>query len=125
MQTISCELAKRLDKLGVKRNSSFLHGIDGDILSKRTMCSINKYFSATPDNLYPAYTLDEVLEMLPESIEDEFALEVDKNSKIYYFYYLNPLDKTAIYFDTNPAEAAGYLLVWCIESGHVKAEDLK
>jgi hypothetical protein len=77
-----------------------------------------------------AYTLDEILDMLPDSIS-KYHLYIDKNDEEYDINYaqwhsidIGYVDLASIQNNTNPAEAAGQLLAWCIEHGYVKPEKL-
>jgi len=85
-----------------------------------------------------AYTLDEILSMLPKSIK--FHHFIRRKSKEFATCYLNlnygiDEDKCRVglrdgadilieFIYENPADAAGRLLAWCIKNGHVKVEDL-
>jgi len=98
MKTISAEIYSELTKLGLKN--------------------------------VKAFTLDEMLELLPFTI-GMCGLVVEKTiTSEYVCGYFNALTVFAsLSFihkikSKNPAEAAGKLLVWCIENGHVKVEDL-
>jgi len=79
-----------------------------------------------------ACTLDEILDMLPDSIETyRYALVMEKISesayKCGYFDGLNAYENLKYFHSVeskNPADAAGRLLAWCIKNGYVKVEDL-
>ena len=87
-----------------------------------------------------AYTLDEILSMLPKSIKfHHFILRKDKEFATYllnidYCIYehkcqcriclRDDADILIEFVHENPADAAGKLLIWCIKNGHVKVEDL-
>jgi hypothetical protein len=173
MQTISYELAKRLYELGVKKQSSYMHlstpscyksgnqnattfvqtefylYYDGEKVYYLYPQDINLFGNNGFGGAYPAYTLDEILEIeiLPKNIytncDDK---QYGSNSDVVYHLNLTTLDKYTYYIgygcigctavapgdgcylagfsSENPAEAAGELLAWCIENGHVKVEDL-
>ena len=78
-----------------------------------------------------AYTLDEILDMLPSSIvinQQRFDLIIEKltekttNQHWYAFSYNGSSDAATVY--KTATEAAGQMLIWCIKNGHVKVEDL-
>jgi len=87
------------------------------------------------DHYFPAYSLGEILEVLPEAIKipcpnisnayHEYRLQLCKNNSNYLFAYhwedgsLRDFYNSAVYYK-NPAEAAGQLLVWCVENGYVE-----
>jgi hypothetical protein len=121
MRTISFEIVEKLKNLGVKRKSYI---------------DVGKEWT-------PYYTLDEILEMLPANIKD-YNAPCGKKGVIFYvltltksnYYCISydctggcetcPCEKECITFTDkeNPTEAAGKLLAWCIENGHVKPEEL-
>jgi len=121
MKTISYELAEKLNKLGVKRHSCI----------------------GFPKEDIHVYTLDEILKMLPANIKEKticgkpgtvpYVLSLIK-SNFYCASYdclggcenCNISELACITFSNkeNAAEAAGELLAWCIEKGHVKPEGL-
>ena len=77
-----------------------------------------------------AFTLDEMLELLPFTI-GMCGLVIEKTlTSEYVCGYFNALTVFAsLNFvhkitSKNPAEAAGQMLIWCIKKGYVKVEDL-
>jgi hypothetical protein len=82
------------------------------------------------DNKVSAFTLDEILKLLLPTIKTEYAyyfLNVRKGEDslygVYYGVYYGLSDDCFAlvqFWDKNPAQAAGLLLKWCIENGHVK-----
>jgi hypothetical protein len=91
----------------------------------------DKFFEI--EEKYAAYTLDEILEILPAKIHDCCYLELCKTNgtpPAYSFglYYRDLNDNDIFYgslcINPNPAEAAGQLLVWCIKNGYVNPEEL-
>lgn len=142
MKTTSIELARTLSKLGVRKVSYMKH-LEGEILRE-----LLPEFTAPPEpnmRIIAAYTLDEILEMLPANIDEktlcgkegtvQYVLTLTKSNSYYFSYdclggceYCDPFEgeRACITFANkdNPAEAAGELLVWCIENGHVKPEEL-
>jgi len=150
MQTTSFELSKELDKkisIASDFKKSYFFWVispefDGEakLLPKTNIKSLMELGCKL--TLYPAYTLDEILEMLPDELEDDhvacsgnlkkfrrsflFRKEIFRGEKgffkieyiPYQFDVERPLPITFI--NKNPAEAAGQLLAWCIENGHIK-----
>lgn len=113
LQTTSLELSKKLKELGVKQDSFTTKGQDVKETGEFLLCS--------------AFTLDEVLDMLPNAIVNKkeptwsHRLEIIKNEESSYeFYYAHNEDSWIEH--KNPAEAAGQLLAWCIENGYVKVK---
>ena len=142
MKTIELETAKKLKELGLKNKSfSFWRLRNGGEEKgyKITHDTINaNYLKNNKDILYMAYTLDEILEMLPAEIitcRNEYELILgkdvcDNEPAVSYTRFEADDDYSCMwkhlagFGNKNPAEAAGQLLIWCIENGHVKIEDI-
>lgn len=132
MKTLSLELAKKLQEAcknkGVQLPESYFSyafWIPGQTTTIR--CTWQTESSNWKLVAY-AYTLDELLEILPATIQ------ADNEEHTVYFksviWGLNPdqwyvgyiyLDEYYKWFaDTNPCDAAGKLLIWCIQEGYLK-----
>lgn len=165
MQTIKFETAKKLQDLNVKKKGYFSYVeyffySDTHIIIMPTSdkLTVGLSFKAL------AYTLDEILKMLPIFIytrydecnkivsvhapnikvnfevyrayleftkcsEDEDIECLDNESIAYRMNYtdideLNLQNNFPEFIHENPAEAAGQLLIWCIENGCIKVEEL-
>jgi hypothetical protein len=124
-QVCSYEQADKLANLDVENYETlFVWGIGpNDILEiKRTF--VDDYCS-----FLPAYTASELMEMLPQNIDD-WWLKIEKNNGY-----------GIAYFDENPSyngerylygEESGNFthiladcLIWLLENNHIKPEDLK
>lgn len=164
MKITSFELSKKLKELGIKQASSikwlilttykrpqlFVH-------YQKITTILNVYYEYMFEKSklkeeYAAFTLDEILEMLPVYLkghpcatipeatadyelkfrkENNYILkgysityETWRCSECNYISTCNKHVKVPRYeCENNPAEAAGQLLVWCIENGHVKLEE--
>jgi hypothetical protein len=136
MQTTSFELSKKLDKFKIHHKSYFwwCFGIS-NCPKTAYIATENEIMNAdglTCKPKYKAYTLDEILEMLPDCIMKEpkeyrlfmiSYIQKSTSKKIYRFVYniIDDILRTANHFDhKNPAEAAGQLLLWCVENGYVE-----
>lgn len=128
MQTTSFELSEKLKKKKVPQNGTFEH-VNQNYMPKES--ELNYEFRLKhPDNLFystaifaDAFTLDEILEMLPSAIEAFYDLWFHKSmDHTYWLGYRKSLDDALFLTDNyqNPAEAAGQLLLWCIENGYVE-----
>lgn len=122
MKTISFELAKRLNELGVRKLAYFewLHlnerGIETIELIKRGQ---GDYLWNSRVANYLAYTLDEILEMLPHySLQKGCFGSTEVQNKTKISFRLDYDGRIEI-LDEHVAEAAGELLAWCIENKHV------
>ena len=138
MKTIEFETAKKLKELGItpilKYQMTWYKIGETRVLSETfNQLNCNKGYIL----IGAALTLDEILDMLPVRIETNYAYYFvnldkypDKDKIISYCicYVRNNLldDKSVLkeFTHANLAEAAGQLLIWCIENGHVKIEDI-
>jgi hypothetical protein len=143
MKTTSFELSKKIKELGFIRESdhTFIQQLGIKAISKESLSLLTQletetaspYFKAPKDLYINAYTLDEILEMLPVYVHvicncdcdcdshNELHMGISVHNGIRGLY-IGYGDKVS--FDNkNPAEAAGQLLVWCIENGYVVTEE--
>lgn len=82
------------------------------------------------ESTYPAYTLQDVLELLPIEIKPcrRFWLRIDLSDDCIYYYYedynlVERRKKTISYNGMNGLIDAAYsMLCWCIENRYVKTE---
>jgi hypothetical protein len=134
MQVTSLKLSKKLTELGVEVGT-YLRWCYSDVYNDSYIISVGEY-SKKPfrhESICVAFTLDEILELLPDVIEKHpfdidipFKFVLGKNNKhnLYFAAYIDSFYDEDIFFVSfnhkNPAEAAGQLLVWCVENGHVE-----
>lgn len=127
MQTIESETAKRLDELGLKRESYFCSFIV-PAYNSHALLSCAEYegsvYNKEDCERYPAYTLDEVLAMLPKGIRYHCLVDVYNTGDFKVSCVIDNYNICKEVQSKNPAEAAGQLLIWCIENGYVKTEEL-
>lgn len=76
--------------------------------------------------LIPAYTLEDVLERLPRSVEDRYQLLVgradDKWCVQYTLIAYNCVEVKIAKYGITLLGAACQMLLWCIENGYVKTD---
>jgi hypothetical protein len=150
MKTINCETGKKFKELGLTDSQMkwyFLEDFDQPILFDTSqqdcfeLCeSVYSFIDVEIEgggskilDVLPAYTLDEILEMLPDEIKGyDLTLSKRKNEFLldyftYYdgYVYLCELtsEKEFSFQNKNPVEAAAQLLIWCIENGYVTKEE--
>ncbi len=147
-QVCSLEIAKRLKELGVKQESMFCHQVDGNASSKeKTVYAI----FPSDDLLYgrewwSAYTVAELLDLLPRRNKrwekpDVFSNEWwphlacawngrKEDGSMQNAYYANFYGDSGVtffeknFFDNNPANCLGKMLIHLLEQGLIKASDL-
>jgi hypothetical protein len=154
MKTISFDLAKRLAGLAVNQPSYFIWHkcciLSDDELPELKVFS-TEICAYIKDEIYLAYTLDEILEMLPPleisdgiyswtlngeggflssgfNKKDEFIENILEKGEYGISYEKiwqgDRMDIMKRFINKKPAEAAGELLAWCIEEGHIKPEKI-
>jgi hypothetical protein len=152
MQTTSPELSIKLQELGVPGHNNLwwctYHLKNSNDTRRYTdiiyQCNLKHFNIERKTSLY---TLDEILEVLPASVEkniEPYYLNTEKGvySNLYRCGYFEGFDSLAVRIATdakgnarstkyiketihiNPAEAAGELLAWCIENGYVDPSTL-
>jgi len=141
MQITSLGLSKKLEKLKLPFKPShkwckiydewilinieqeFLY--NSNSLIQEGYCCCTNYMDILKQ--HAAYILDEILEILPDSIE-KYELIIDKLSPHYRVHYCyNETHRKNIlqeFIHENATEAAGRLLVWCVENGYVGVDRL-
>ena len=126
-QVLSIEQMQKLKELGVDTN-------------KASMCYISKYPSCDFDDgdeivvvcndfnkrLYnefgPAFTLQDIIELLPYTFNNNY-LRIYRSISIYYFIYENMnLEDDILEKGRNSLEAAYNMLIWVAENGYLKTK---
>ena len=112
-QVCSLELAKKLKELGGKQESLFYWHLDGD--DEWELVMEKDVFPQVLDFCYPAFTVAELGEMLPEEIHtfklsDEFCCESNQPD---YF----PKGKSNLFFTADTeANARAKMLIYLLEN---------
>ena len=125
-QVLSIEQMKKLSKLmPLKENTDFIwwgkgEGTDPDKYKWELHCSDTADANPQCDWIYPAYTLQDILNILPSFI-NEYILLIDmmgnirydnlsrRNNPVLHATYFNDEENTLI-------DAAYEMLCWCIEN---------
>ena len=137
-QCLDVQQMQHLQELGLELKPSFVHYFQ--IIN---VCSGKWYLSLTDGDIsgnatyryIPAYTLQDMLEMLPQEIkpaEKRHWLRIDLADECIYYYHetidlMERRDKVFPYYGEELIDAAYNALCWCIENGYVKTnkEDKK
>ena len=119
-QVLSVGQIKHLQKIGIElRNTSMLlwhpQILDG-IPNSVWDLSFWSESLFSEDNVYPAYTLHDILDKLPCFIGKE-VLTMQKLADSYTCLYMEPYKITE---SKELIDAAYEMLCWCIENGYVK-----
>lgn len=119
-QVLSVEQMKHLQKIGIElRNTSMLlwypQILDG-IPNSVWDLSVWSESLFSEDNVYPAYTLQDILDKLPCFIGNQ-VLTIQKLADSYTCLYMESYKITE---SKELIDAAYEMLCWCIENGYVK-----
>lgn len=124
-QVLSVGQIKHLQKIGIElRNTSMLlwypQILDG-IPNSVWDLSVWSESLFSEDNVYPAYTLQDILDKLPCFIGKE-VLTIQKLADSYTCLYVEPYSRSIIKITESKEliDAAYDMLCWCIENGYVK-----
>lgn len=130
-QVLSVEQMKHLQELGLDMSDASIywarvsHGSRIDDKSKgKWFMSLQKEFQICRFTSYetlPAYTLQDILNKLPESIQI-YNLYIFKQVDLWYFEYIDVIEDEIFHSERMPRmiDAAYYMLCWCIQKGFVK-----
>lgn len=126
-QVLSIEQMKQLQKLGLDtRNASMCHIIDdsSNIIYNIPTDTIKhkKVINFFIKKVIHVYTIQDILDMLPEEIEKDdknYCLNVFRNYKTYFVSYHWGNNILISFEDELFINAAYKLLCWCIENGYV------
>lgn len=123
-QVLSIEQMKHLQELGLDTSdaSMCVEWRESDE-SKKVVTSLDAdtYY----DYYHETYTLQDILDKLPESILI-YDLYIFKQAGLWVFQYIDVDDET-FHTETMPGimDAAYYMLCWCIEKGYIKVKEVK
>lgn len=125
-QVCSFELAKKLKELGATQISLFYWNNKNKLITSPIYFKKRRFFAL----LYniSAFTVAELGEMLPDCIHGEYGYEAyikSQKKDNEYKIYLDNLDKIAIFFSENEANARAKMLIHLIENNLIRIKDVK
>ena len=115
-QVVNLELSKRLAEMGIKKMSLFYWHNDGKEYypsygdPQYCLCGAN----------YSAFTVIELLEILPIGEDDFYGIYITKGDSKYFVSYNNNIGENEEFTDYNLANALASMLITLIESGIIK-----
>lgn len=130
-QVLSIEQMKHLQELGLDTSDASMywkrvsHGSRIDDKSKgKWFLSLQKGFQTCGFMSYetlPTYTLQDILDKLPEHIQI-YNFYMFKKVGLWYFMYTDGYEDKSFHFEKSlqAIDAAYYMLCWCIQKGFVK-----
>lgn len=130
-QILSVEQTKHLQELGLDMSDASIywarvsHGSRIYDKSKgKWFMSLQKEFQTCGFISYetlPAYTLQDILDKLPESVQ-VYDLYIFKKVGLWWLKYVDVTNNGTVHLEKMPRliDAAYYMLRWCIQKGFVK-----
>ena len=119
MKVLSLEQMHQLKELGVDVKPK------GTCLMYTSDSSDNyylKYGESTCEDDIKAFSLQDLIELLPYTFNNNY-LRIYRSISIYYFIYENMnLEDDILEKGRNPLEAAYNMLIWVIENGYLKTK---
>ena len=125
-QVLSVEQMKHLQEIGLElRNTSMLlwyKQMLGKIPISDWELSVWRESLFSEDHVYPAYTLQDILDKLPPVIKKYYwlAIRVSAHKGMWYVEYNGRGCTLSYFYSENLIDAAYGMLCWCIENGYVK-----
>lgn len=126
-QVLSIEQMQHLKELGLDTSNASMRWLNYNGINAVIPNNFHLHTRDKDYEICDAYTLQDVLDALPDFI-DEYCLIIDMSFGVIRYDNLkrkdNPILKE-IYFNNEDKyliDAAYEMLCWCVESGHVKNE---
>ena len=122
-QVLDIKQMQHLQKLGIDITgaSMALCKYDEDAEYKRVLPKDEDVFERCLVGQYvPAYTLQDVLELLPSSVNWNRLLITFNGCECTFQYSLYESDPIVAFSNEETIDAAYSMLCWCIENGHIK-----
>lgn len=126
----SLELSKKLKALGVEQKSQFYWIEEPPVKYSRGWFVIFagdlEVLDFIPKEIYPAFTATELMEMMPEKINNnpESFLNIEKRDGKYSAWYTWEDQAMPTYIETDtPQEALGLLLVHILENKLIQVNE--
>lgn len=119
-QVLSIEQMKHLQELGLDTSdaSMCVEWRESDE-SKKVVTSLDAdtYY----DYYYETYTLQDILDKLPESVQ-VYDLYIFKKVGLWWLKYVDVTNNRTVHLEKMPGimDTAYYMLCWCIQKGFVK-----
>ncbi|MCI7386636.1 MAG: hypothetical protein MSH64_08220 [Bacteroides uniformis] len=127
-QVLSIEQMKHLQELGLDMGDASMHWqylptADAIINGTDETEKEPTLFVSQPNmkHEYPAYTLQDILDKLPESIQI-YDLYIFKKVGLWWLKYVDVTNNGTVRLEKMPRliDAAYYMLCWCIGKGYIK-----
>ena len=126
-QVLSIEQMKHLQELGLDTGDAsmcwccFLGNIEEEWELEIYENVLNQKRDSTFWETLPTYTLQDILDKLPESVQ-VYDLYIFKKVGLWWLKYVDVTNNGTVHLEKMPRliDAAYYMLCWCIGKGYIK-----
>ena len=126
-QVLSIEQMKHLQELGLDTSDAsmcwccFLGNIEEECELEIYENVLNQKRDSTFWETLPTYTLQDILDKLPESVQ-VYDLYIFKKVGLWWLKYVDVTNNGTVHLEKMPRliDAAYYMLCWCIGKGYIK-----
>ena len=126
-QVLSIEQMKHLQELGLDTSDAsmcwccFLGNIEEEWELEIYENVLNQKRDSTFWETLPTYTLQDILDKLPESVQ-VYDLYIFKKVGLWWLKYVDVTNNGTVHLEKMPRliDAAYYMLCWCIGKGYIK-----
>lgn len=130
-QVLSIEQMKHLQELGLDTSDAsmcqccFLGNIEEEWELEIYENVLNQKRDSTFWETLPTYTLQDILDKLPESVQ-VYDLYIFKKVGLWWLKYVDVTNNGTVHLEKMPRliDAAYYMLCWCIGKGYIKTNQL-
>lgn len=119
-QVLSIEQMKHLQELGLDTSDASMC-LEWKATYEDDMVVNSLDADTNYDCYYPTYTLQDILDKLPESVQ-VYDLYIFKKVGLWWLKYVDVTNNGTVHLEKMPRliDAAYYMLCWCIGKGYVK-----
>lgn len=127
-QTLSVEQMMHLKELGVDTSKASMCWLHLNLLDEEWVLAVNdRHASGADVELIPAFTLQDIIEVLPKEIKtstDTYWLTMSHDSEEWYICYSmsDEFDYYKEFKSDSLLEAAYNMLCWCAENGYLETD---
>lgn len=122
-QVLSIEQMKHLQELGLDTSDASMC-LEWKATYEDDMVVNSLDADTNYDCYYPTYTLQDILDKLPESVQ-VYDLYIFKKVGLWWLKYVDVTNNGTVHLEKMPRliDAAYYMLCWCIEKGYVETKE--
>lgn len=122
-QTLSIEQMQHLNELGVDTRTASLCWVC--LLSEPYISFYDKEYPQEDTKVIPAFTLQDILDLLPHNVDNELFLFIEKGKNKWRIGYTDKESEEIFedFSDEELIDAAYEMLCWCVENGYLETKE--